>query len=119
MQDTGSYGSDDLARTVYDSRLDPDLASATRSSTATRLLVLRSPEIGVELECFGSTVVGQLVPPMPARVELIGSGPGAVRTTETDALGGFVLDRRTGPFRLRARTAGGTTLQTHWLPAAG
>jgi hypothetical protein len=121
--DTGCYGiddaSEDMARTVYDSRLDPDLASATRSSTATHLLVLRSSELCIELECFGSTVVGQLVPPSSAQVELIGTGGPGSRTAETDPVGGFVFDQRTGPFRLRARTGTGRTLETQWLPMAG
>jgi len=111
--------SGDLARTLYDSLLDPDLSSATRSSTVTHLLVLGAADLSVELECFGSTVVGQLVPPAPAQVELIGAGRSGDRTTETDAVGGFVFDQRSGPFRLRARTRSGRTLQTQWLPVAG
>lgn len=110
---------DDAARIVYDSRLDPDLASATRSSTGTRILVLRSGDLSVELECFGSTVVGQVVPPAAAVVELVGQGRPATQSTETDAAGGFLFGQRVGPFRLRARTRGGRTLRTDWLPVAG
>jgi hypothetical protein len=108
---------DDMARTLYDSRLDPDLSSATRSSTVTQLLVLGAADLSVELECFGSTVVGQVVPPARARIELTGRGRSANRALETDAVGGFVFDQGRGPFRLRARTGNGRTLQTQWLPA--
>lgn len=109
----------DLARTRYDSRQDPDLPSATRSSTVTHMLVLESADLCLELECFGSTVVGQVVPPAPTRVELICPGRAGGPALETDAAGAFVFDRRRGPFRLKARTRTGATLQTHWLPATG
>jgi hypothetical protein len=109
---------DDMARVVYDSRMDADLSSATRSSTVANLLVLRSADLGVELEFFGSTVVGQVVPASTAQVELIRHGRSRPWIVATDAVGGFVFEGRTGPFRIKARTGAGTTLQTEWLPIA-
>jgi hypothetical protein len=109
---------DDMALVVYDSRADADLSSATRSCTVAHMLVLRSAELGVELEFFGSTVVGQVVPPSSAQVELVGRGRPRARIAATDAVGGFVFEGRTGPFRIKARTNNGKTLQTEWLPIA-
>jgi hypothetical protein len=109
---------DDMARVVYDSRVDADLSSATRSSTVAHMLVLRSADLGVELEFFGSTVVGQVVPASAAQVELVGRGRPKARIETTDAVGGFVFEGRTGPFRIRARTSAGKTLHTDWLPIA-
>jgi hypothetical protein len=109
---------DDMALVVYDSRVDADLSSATRSSTVAHMLVLRSAELGVELEFFGSTVVGQVVPASSAHVELVGRGRPRGRIAATDAVGGFVFEGRTGPCRIKARTSSGKTLQTEWLPIA-
>jgi len=110
---------ENLAVVVYDSRLDRDIVSATRSSAPALMLVMRTPDLAVELGCVGSSLVGQVIPPNPACVELLGSDRrGRVEAATTDGAGGFVFDVVKGLFRLRARTADGVALSTGWLSTA-
>jgi hypothetical protein len=109
---------DDRATVIYDSRLDEALVSATRSSSSALTLVLRSSGLGVELGCVGSTVVGQVTPPGPAEVELLSRDRRRQMHAITDAVGGFVFEMVSGPFRLHARTPDGGRLATDWMSTA-
>lgn len=84
------------------------------TSTAPRVLEFSAAELSVELERTGSGVVGQLVPPTPARVTLVGRG-GELGRAEADELGCFVLDHPAGELvRVRCETPSAAVV-TEWF----
>lgn len=117
----GSYAwrtaDDELAELVYDSALDDVHLVGLRSAVPTRQLTFEGPELAVELELRTDPprLVGQLVPPQTAIVELRHGG-GTVMA-EADDLGRFVLEPlSTGPVSLRCSPRhGGRATSTAWL----
>ncbi|MFY1638019.1 hypothetical protein ACN27F_32870 [Solwaraspora sp. WMMB335] len=109
----------DLARLVDDSLS----ASAGVRGAAARLLTFRAEALTVEVEMTRIRdrlrIVGQLVPPQPARVRVERAGGEAAHLTsaEADALGRFTLDGLLpGPTRLVCATADGEpAVYTEWI----
>ncbi len=93
----------ELAELVYDSA-EEDVAGVRGTETA-RQVAFRAP--GVEVEVMvthsgGRRIVGQLVPPQSARIEL--QTPDGNQITGTDTLGRFSFDDvPSGPARLVVR----------------
>jgi hypothetical protein len=84
------------------------------TSTAPRILEFRTAQQSVELEQTASGLVGQLVPPTPGLVTLLGRGGELVRV-DADELGCFTLDHPSGDLvRVRCDTASGA-LVTEWF----
>ena len=117
----------ELAELTFDSLLDRDLAGSVRDSGTTarapRLLgfgaVVDGEDVAVEVEVDqGSgvpTLVGQILPPAVAVVE-VQSADGSVGVVHADDLGRFrVRPVPSGPLRLRVRHEG-RVVQTTWLP---
>jgi hypothetical protein len=103
----------ELAELVFDSLSGP---SRVRGDRAPRMLTFQGAELTVDLEVTvtagGGRVVGQLMPPGPAEVEVLGHHP---VTLATDELGRFVYDDvPAGPFSLRCHLAGATVV-TEWI----
>jgi hypothetical protein len=104
---------DELAALTYDSMAD-EAALVRDAGTASRQLVFEGEGLGVELEHTADGVVGQLVPPTPGVVTLLGPA-GELASVEADALGCFRIDGpRRGPVRLRCVT-GTDTILTDWV----
>lgn len=107
----------ELAELVFDSQRD--LAGVRSEDTATRQVTFRSP--GVEIEVMllaegGRRLVGQLVPPQSATVELRHGE--TVREGATDPLGRFSFsDVPAGPIQLAIATAQGGHVVTDWMVA--
>ncbi|MFH9401985.1 hypothetical protein [Streptomyces sp. NPDC017638] len=103
-----------LAELTFDSLVD---ALPVRGALdPPRMLTFRAGELTVDVEVTGDGLIGQLLPPRSARIELLG-GPGHVRPLTTDSFGRFTGDRPpTGPFALRLRT-GAEVIVTEWLRA--
>ncbi|WP_089105997.1 hypothetical protein [Streptomyces hyaluromycini] len=81
-----------------------------------RMLTFRAGELTVDVEVTGDGLLGQLLPPQSARIEVLG-GPGAARPLTVDGMGRFAGDTPpAGPFALRLRT-GGDVIVTEWLRA--
>jgi hypothetical protein len=81
-----------------------------------RMLTFQAGELTVDVEVSGDGLMGQVMPPQPARIEVL-SGPGAGARLTADDLGRFTADAPpTGPFALRLRT-GGHVVVTEWLRA--
>ena len=81
-----------------------------------RMLTFQAGELTVDVEVTGDGLLGQLLPPQSARIEVLG-GPGAARPLTVDAMGRFAADTPpSGPFALRLRT-GGDVIVTEWLRA--
>jgi hypothetical protein len=103
-----------LAELTFDSLVD---AIPVRGVTdAPRMLTFSAGEVTVDVEVTAQGLMGQVLPPQPARIEVL-SGPQAGEPLTADALGRFTGDAPpSGPFALRLRT-GGEVVVTEWLRA--
>lgn len=104
----------ELAALVFDSAEDRTPVGV-RSGATSRLLSFEADEAGVELEVGGTDgrLVGQLVPPTPAQIEV--RDPAGSRTVAADHLGRFAVDAPArGPVQLRWRS-GGRLTRTDWV----
>lgn len=107
----------ELAELVFDSAMDEVVG--VRSESGTRQLTFRAPGVEIEVAILAEgrrRIVGQLVPPQEAAVELR-FGAESHRTM-SDSLGRFTFDGvPAGPISLRCTLAGDHTVQTDWLIA--
>ncbi len=108
----------ELAELTYDSGLEPALAADVRSeSAAIRALTFYAPiaRLSIELEVTDDVVLGQLIPPVQATVEMHAPN-GPMVPLPADENGSFVIDRKPGSsFRLRCRTGPQTDVVTGWV----
>jgi hypothetical protein len=106
---------DELASLVYDSADEPGLLAGVRGGSA-RQLTFSSDGLTIELEVDGPGrgLVGQLVPPQPAAIEvrhLDGSS-----FVSADELGRFDLVQVPhGPVSLRCEAGAGGRIATDWV----
>jgi hypothetical protein len=110
----------ELAELAYDSLLDDDRLAGVRGDDGPRSLSFVGPAFTVELEVAhqgGSrSLLGQLVPPHPAVVEVRHSG--GLLTLDADEIGRFAAPRvAPGPISLRCRLEGADLppLATPWV----
>lgn len=103
---------DELATLVADS-LSED-ALLVRHETPERLMTFTVPALSVEVQlpADGDTIVGAIVPPAVAVVEI--QSAAATITTTTDGLGRFHAELGAGRCRLRVRS-GDRSLVTPWI----
>lgn len=103
-----------LAELTFDSLVD---ALPVRGVVdAPRMLTFSAGEVTVDVEVTGDGLIGQVLPPQSARIEVLG-GPGTARPVAADTLGRFTSDTPpAGPFALRLRT-GAEIIITEWLRA--
>lgn len=101
----------ELAELTFDSLTG---SAAVRGPGQPRLLTFAGAGLTVDLELTPDRIVGQLLPPQPAEVEIVGRER-VVCTA--DALGRFACDRTAaGRLSLRCRTAG-AAIVTEWVTA--
>jgi hypothetical protein len=110
---------EELAALVMDTLLERPLAGV-RGTAEPRSLRFEAPGVTIEVEVTGSgaerrRVLGQLVPPRAARIEV--SQPGRADTSvEADELGRFAIDGiHARPLRLRCHLAGRGPVATEWV----
>ncbi len=105
----------ELAELVYDSATEGLVG--VRSDSETREVTFRAPGVEIEVAVVGEgtrRIVGQLVPPQMATIELRFGGE--QRLTESDTLGRFSFDDvPPGPISLRCDLGGDQSVQTDWL----
>ncbi|GGS05816.1 hypothetical protein GCM10010269_50930 [Streptomyces humidus] len=103
-----------IAELTFDSLVD---AIPVRGAVdVPRMLTFHSGELTVDVEVTGEGLLGQLLPPRPAAIEVL-HGPRATAVLTADDMGRFSCDAPpTGPFALRLRT-GGEVVVTEWLRA--
>ncbi len=105
----------ELAALVFDSATE-ELAGV-RSTDATRQMTFRTPGVEIELVVVSETsrrLVGQLVPPQAAEIEL--HHEDETRTVQSDNLGRFTFhDVPVGSVRLTCKLEGEATVQTEWI----
>jgi hypothetical protein len=112
----------ELAELVFDSLADRDEAALVRGQQQERLLSFRASGLTIEVEVTvaGPTrrLIGQLVPPQRAEVEI--RHQDEVVTLATDEFGRFIADRLpAGPVSLRCGPGGGqdrSAVVTDWIP---
>ncbi|MER7837071.1 hypothetical protein ABTY98_14475 [Streptomyces sp. NPDC096040] len=81
-----------------------------------RMLTFQAGELTVDVEVTGDGLLGQVLPPQSARIEVLG-GTAAARSLTADGMGRFASDTPpAGPFALRLRTDG-DVIVTEWLRA--
>lgn len=110
----------ELAELAYDSLLDDDRLAGVRGDAAPRTLTFEGPSLIVELEVADDgglrRLLGQLVPPGPAQVEVRHAG-GLLRVP-ADEVGRFAASGvAPGPVSLRCIVQGadGPPLETAWV----
>ncbi|MYX43709.1 hypothetical protein GTW59_21985 [Streptomyces sp. SID89] len=103
-----------VAELTFDSLLDA--APVRGALESPRMLTFQAGELTVDVEVTGDGLLGQLLPPQPAAIEVLHGLRPSARLTADD-LGRFAGDAPpTGPFALRLRT-GADTVVTEWLRA--
>ncbi|MFE8945876.1 hypothetical protein [Streptomyces sp. NPDC007856] len=103
-----------IAELTFDSLVD---ALPVRGMPDTpRMLTFSAGEVTVDVEVTEDGLIGQVLPPQSARIEVLG-GPRTALPVAVDTLGRFTSDTPpAGPFALRLRT-GTEVIVTEWLRA--
>lgn len=108
---------DELARLVYDSAFDAELLQTVRAGEGSaRQLTFAARGVCLELEVLAGHLVGQLVPPQPAMVEL--RHRRGTTEVETDELGCFhipVMPKGPVSFRFLPAAASAQSVATSWI----
>jgi hypothetical protein len=112
----------ELAELAFDSLADQDEAALVRGHQQERLLSFRASGLTIEVEVTAAgparRLIGQLVPPQRAEVEI--RRQDGVVTIATDEFGRFIADRMlAGPVSLRFGPAPGedrSAVVTEWIP---
>lgn len=103
-----------LARLGYDSVLDDEFVMRAGETDDRRIVTFESRTLSVEIELSTGGLVGQLVPPMAAEVELV-SATATIGRTTADSMGCFALERPPpGPVQFRCRVPAGLVF-TDWV----
>lgn len=105
----------ELAEIVFDTATE---SAGVRSEDVDRQVTFEAPGVEIEVMVVGDgarRLVGQLVPPVERRVDLVGSD--SVQTVDADHLGRFSFDDiAPGPVRLVVHGRDGQRLvQTEWV----
>jgi hypothetical protein len=105
----------ELAELVYDSADQPALAGLRGGQVPPRHLTFEHGATRLELEVGADGMLGQILPPQLARIQLQGpDGPG--RELDSDGQGRFVVEPAlTGPVRLRCSLPDADSLVTGWV----
>lgn len=111
----------ELAALIYDAAPEPgcdpapELALTRADTAALRALTLASSGLTIELEVTGGGLLGQVVPPEPATVE-VQAQDGTTSQLAADELGCFtVRPVPPEPFRLRCRIGTRVDVLTGWI----
>jgi hypothetical protein len=103
-----------VAELTFDSLVDA--LPVRGAGDAPRMLTFQAGEVTVDVEVTAHGLMGQVLPPQPARIEVLG-GPRPGSPLTADDLGRFTADAPpSGPFALRLRT-GEDVVVTEWLRA--
>jgi hypothetical protein len=110
----------ELAELLFDSAADDERLAGVRGRSDARLVTFGDPAaVAVELEVVEAAgtrhLIGQLIPPRPATVEI--RNPQGTVTVHADELGVFRADRLSaGPTSLRCVSGGraGRAIETAW-----
>jgi hypothetical protein len=107
----------ELAALTSDSLVDPPVGSV-RGAAAPRSLTFEAGDLSIEVEVAelgpDRRMLGQLIPPQPARIEV--RQDDLTRTVEADVVGRFVVEGLSArPVRLRCHLQGRRPVVTEWV----
>ncbi|WP_371667899.1 hypothetical protein OG985_09810 [Streptomyces sp. NBC_00289] len=103
-----------IAELTFDSVVDA--LPVRGAADVPRMLTFHSDGVTIDVEVSAQGLMGQLLPPRAARIEVL-TGPQSAAPLEADDMGRFASAAApTGPFALRLRTDGETVV-TEWLRA--
>ncbi|MEU0243381.1 hypothetical protein ABZ192_03505 [Streptomyces sp. NPDC006235] len=103
-----------VAELTFDSLVDA--LPVRGAGDAPRMLTFQAGEVTVDVEVTAQGLMGQVLPPQPAGIEVLG-GPRPGSPLTADDLGRFTAATPpSGPFALRLRT-GEDVVVTEWLRA--
>ncbi|MCP9989716.1 hypothetical protein ACWEV9_16985 [Streptomyces albogriseolus] len=101
-----------VAELTFDSLVDA--IPVRGAAAAPRMLTFSAGEVTLDVEVTEEGLIGQVLPPAPARVEIL-TGPRPATTTTTDDMGRFTATvTPSGPFALRLHTPD-EVVMTEWL----
>lgn len=108
----------DLAELTFDSLLEDAAMAGVRGGDTVRLVSFEAGDVSVEVEITEAgarrRLIGQLVPPQVARVEIRTADDH--REVDADELGRFAVDQLPpGPASLRCRLSSGRVVETGWV----
>jgi hypothetical protein len=105
----------ELAELAHDSALDRELTAVRSETAALRTLTFECATLVVELGVTDDAIVGQLVPPQAAVIE-VREPDRPPRTVQADDMGCFRLEAApTGSFSLHVRTQLDGDVVTDWV----
>lgn len=104
-----------VAELTFDSLVD---AIPVRGATdVPRMLTFNAGEVTLDVEVTAEGLMGQVLPPQSARIEVLGGPQSATTPLTADDMGRFTADTPpSGPFALRLHT-GGDVVVTEWMRA--
>ncbi|MCX4570739.1 hypothetical protein ACF09G_02740 [Streptomyces albogriseolus] len=101
-----------VAELTFDSLVDA--IPVRGAAAAPRMLTFSAGEVTLDVEVTEEGLIGQVLPPAPARVEIL-TGPRPAATATTDDMGRFTAAvTPSGPFALRLHTPD-EVVMTEWL----
>ncbi|MEU1082536.1 hypothetical protein ABZ368_20345 [Streptomyces sp. NPDC005908] len=101
-----------VAELTFDSLADAIPVRGTADTA--RMLTFTAGEVTLDVEVTGDGLIGQVLPPGPARIEVL-DGPRPAASFTADDMGRFTADTTpSGPFALRLRTDDDVVV-TEWL----
>jgi len=106
----------ELAELIHDSAIDGHELVLRGSHDDRRVMSFANAEVRIDVEYSNGQLVGQVVPPVPAVIELYRDESQPAATTEADEFGAFVLtDVASGPLALACRADDGRwSVRTSW-----
>ena len=106
----------ELAEMIHDSAVDGHDLLVRDTNDGHRVMSFANDEVRIDVEFSGSQLVGQIVPPTPAIIELYREGSQPADSTTADEFGAFVLtDVDPGPLSLVCRSEDGrVSIRTSW-----
>ncbi len=103
-----------VAGLTFDSLVDA--IPVRGAAAAPRMLTFTAGEVTLDVELTEDGLIGQVLPPAPARIEVL-TGPRPSTTATADDMGRFTAPvTPSGPFALRLHTTD-ETVMTEWLRA--
>ncbi|WP_431039513.1 hypothetical protein [Streptomyces sp. P9-1] len=103
-----------VAELTFDSLVDA--IPVRGAAAAPRMLTFSAGETVLDVELTDGGLIGQVLPPAPARIDIL-TGPYPAATAEADDMGRFTSTvNPSGPFALRLHTTD-ETVMTEWLRA--
>ena len=109
----------ELAELVADSAVDHPAVAVRAGTPEPRLLTFEAPDLAIEVQVGHGGLVGQLIPPVAARIALHQPTTPEPHWTAADERGRFAVENLVpGPFRLTCHRRAERPVTTAWVVQA-